>query len=90
MTIEDIYPEIVGLGYIPDKEKVFWLYTVNVCDIDKVHLENSDSEEFAVNVINDDYYHFDDFYKCMKFLREKFGVEEKNFRKDWETHYPQY
>lgn len=89
MTIEDIYPEIVGLGYIPDKEKVFWLYTVNVCDIDKVHLENSDSEEFAVNVINDDYYHFDDFYKCMKFLREKFGVE-KNFRKDWETHYPQY
>ncbi|MBA0211412.1 hypothetical protein ACLEE6_16695 [Lonsdalea quercina] len=90
MSIEEMYPEINKLGYIPDRLKAFWLYNLNVCDIDKIYLEDSDSEVFAANVKYDEYYTFDDFYKCMDFIKKEFGVSEKDFKKDWETSYPQY
>ncbi|UVO07435.1 hypothetical protein LW347_16365 [Pectobacterium polonicum] len=90
LTLEEVYPDVIRLGYVPDRLKVFWLYNVNVCDIDKVYLEDSDSEVFAANVKYDEYYTFDDFYKCMDFVKKEFGVSEKDFKKDWETSYPQY
>ncbi|ATY91956.1 hypothetical protein PEC301296_40960 [Pectobacterium carotovorum subsp. carotovorum] len=89
-TLEDLYPDVIRLGYIPDRLETFWLYNLNVCDIDKVYLEDSDSEVFAANVKYDEYYTFDDFYKCMDFVKKEFGVNEKDFKKDWETSYPQY
>lgn len=32
---------------------------------------------------------FDDFYKYMAFLKEKYNIEEKDFKKLWESNYPQ-
>ncbi|GKW14963.1 hypothetical protein PEC301937_09130 [Pectobacterium carotovorum subsp. carotovorum] len=90
MTLEDIYPEVKALGYTPDRKDVFWLYNLNVCDIEKQYLEDSDSEVFAAQVKYDEYYTFDDFYKCMDFIKQTFGVNESHFKKSWETSYPQY
>ena len=84
------YPEIARLGYIPDRERVFWLYNVNVCDIEKQFLQDSDSEIFAAQARNDQNYTFDNFGHCMAFLTERFGVSESDFKKDWQTNYPQY
>ncbi|MCY9847291.1 hypothetical protein [Pectobacterium jejuense] len=90
LTLEDMYPEVKVLGYVPDRKNVFWLYNLNVCDIEKQYLEDSDSEIFAAHVKYDEYYTFDDFYKCMAFIEQTFGVHESHFKKNWETRYPQY
>jgi len=90
LTLEDIYPDIARLGYVPERKDTFWLYNVNVCEIDKVYLDESDSEVFAANLKRDEYYTFDDFYKCIDFVEKNFGVGERDFKKDWETNYPQY
>ena len=89
-TWEGMYPEIEKLGYMPDRNKVFWLYNVYVDDIEKEFLVDSDSEVFAMNAKNCKLFAFDDFYKCMAFLKEKYHVAEKDFKKEWETNYPKY
>ncbi|GKX53836.1 hypothetical protein [Budvicia aquatica] len=85
-----IYPEIEQLGYIPDENTTFWLYHLDICDIDKKYLEDSDSEIFAKNAINCKSHYFDDFYKIMDYVKEQYGVGFSDFHKDWETNYPQY
>lgn len=90
IALEACYPEIACLGYIPDRERVFWLYNVNVCDIEKQFLQDSDSEVFAAQARNDQNYTFDNFGNCMAFLTERFGVSESDFKQDWQTNYPQY
>lgn len=90
VTLEEVYPDVIRLGYVPDRMKTFWLYNLNVCDVDRKYLEDSDSEIFAANVKRDEYYAFDDFYECMDFIKKEFGVNERDFKKDWETNYPQY
>ncbi|OCG44719.1 hypothetical protein A9G35_07770 [Gilliamella sp. Choc5-1] len=90
MTWDDIYPETEKLGYMPDRDKVFWLYKVYVDDIENEFLVDSDTEVFAMNAKNCKEFVFDDFYKCMFFLKEHYHVEEKDFKKSWETNYPQY
>lgn len=81
-------------AYFPEdtreRERVFWLYNVNVCDIDKQFLDDSDSEIFAAQARNDQNYTFDNFWHCMAFLTERFGITESDFKKDWQTNYPQY
>lgn len=90
LTLEEMYPEVKALGYVPDRNNVFWFYNLNICDIEKQYLEDSDSEVFAAHVKDDEYYTFDDFYKCMAFIKQRFGVNESHFKKNWETRYPQY
>lgn len=90
VTWAQIYPELEMLGYMPKKDEAFWLYSVDICYIDKEFLLESDSETFAHNAKNCEEYVFDDFYKCMEFLKEKHAVEASDFHKSWETNYPQY
>lgn len=90
MSWEDIYPEIIHLGYFPDSNYVFWLYRVYVCDIDKNLLKESDSEIFAMNAVNCEEFVFDDFEKCISFLMKKYEVCYESFVKKWQTNYPRY
>lgn len=90
MTWGDIYPHLEALGYTPSKEDTYWLYAVDVCDIDKEFLEESDSEIFALNAKNCELYYFDNFNKCMIFVKDKYNADTNNFKKLWETNYPQY
>lgn len=90
MSWNDIYPELKHLGYIPSGDDTFWLYTVDVCVIEKKYLSESDSEVFAKNAKDCEVYYFDDFNKCMTFLNEKFHVSETDFYKSWETNYPRF
>ncbi|HED5893949.1 TPA: hypothetical protein R5R88_004580 [Salmonella enterica] len=90
MTWDDIYPELKKLGYTPDECITFWLYDVDIDDIEKIYLEDSDSEIYAEHAINCKSYCFDDFYKCMDFLKEQYSVKPEDFRQKWETNYPRY
>ncbi|EAO2688157.1 hypothetical protein E2X65_24165 [Salmonella enterica] len=89
-TLESFYPEIEKLGYTPDESVTFWPYRVFVDDIENIYLEDSDSEMYAEHAVNYKLYFFDDFYKCMDFLKEIYSVELEDFRQKWETNYPRY
>ncbi|WP_347253137.1 hypothetical protein [Leminorella grimontii] len=89
-TMESFYPEIERLGYTPDENIIFWLYNVFVDDIETIYLEDSDSEVYAEHAINCKLFCFDDFYKCMDFLKEEYSVEPEDFRPQWDTNYPRY
>jgi predicted ATPase len=88
-TWSNLYPETKKLGYMPDRDKVFWLYKVYVDDIENEFLVD-DVELFATKAKNCKSFVFDDFYKCMAFLKEHYHVEEKDFKKLGENNYPRH
>jgi hypothetical protein len=75
------------LGYTPGEE-IHWLYLVQSFNVATEF--HTDQTVFIEN--QEDYmeYVFDDIDKVMAFCKEQFGIEMKDFKKDWETNYPQW
>jgi len=90
MTWNDLYPELDSIGYMPSHKDTYWLYRVDVCDIDKEYLKDSDTEVFATKAKNCAQYHFDRFSKAISLIKEKYNITPDSFKKSWETNYPQY
>lgn len=75
------------MDYVPE-EGVNWIYEVMTFVVDKVFHETQ--SVFFENRQDFSRYAFDDINKVLDFCKERFGVEMSDFKKDWETNYPQW
>lgn len=84
---ERINPNVAALGYIPSKDTL-WLYKVMIFNVERIHHENqtifSDNRKQYKEII------FDDIEKVLEFCKDEYNVMIGDFKKNWETNYPQW
>lgn len=83
----DARPLLTLLGYSPSEE-VFWLYHLMIFEVDKQYL--SSQSLFFENRKNFQEYAFEDINEVLDFCKVNYNVSVADFKKDWETNYPQY
>ncbi|WP_156432383.1 hypothetical protein [Burkholderia sp. MSMB1498] len=87
VSVEDLYPEIEVFGRMPRRDAL-WLYKVESFTVERQYHE--DQEVFSDHSENYAYHVFDDYYDAMDFCREWHGISQGDFRKKWETNYPDF
>ena len=85
-TVEELHPEVVRLGRQP-QPGTLWIYEVESFEVDREHHGNPES--FNDHANNYDLQVFDDFEDLMAYCKGRFQVSEGDFKKSWETNYPQ-
>jgi hypothetical protein len=84
-SFEEMYPELKDLGYRPPDEN-FWIYRVESFDVAKEH--HVDQEVFADYSQNYKQVVFVTFDTSLAYCQREFGISLENFKKRWETNYP--
>ncbi|WP_156440857.1 hypothetical protein [Burkholderia sp. ABCPW 14] len=87
ISLDDLYPEVAVLGREP-RENALWLYKVESFTVDRQYHE--DQEVFSDHAENYVYNVFDDYHEMMDFCLKNHGIDQGNFKKKWETNYPEF
>lgn len=86
ISLEEIYPEI-ALLHREVNENSHWLYTLDTFLVKREFHQNQTM--FSDKRTNFHRWVFDDFNELMNFCSKEFGIGVQDFRKSWETNYPQ-
>ena len=86
LTLNEAHPEIELMSN-PPKEGVNWLYYLEAFKVARDF--HSDQDTFAENSTEFKQWCFDDFNEMMEFCGKYFQITVNDFKKDWETNYPQ-
>ena len=78
-SVEEIYPEVVTLGYIPLREKTFWLHHLQTYIVDDILYETFDDLFHAENVSHYESVVFDDIDAVLQYCVKRFGIEPDGF-----------
>jgi hypothetical protein len=85
-TMEELHPEVTRLGRRP-QPGTLWTYELESFEVDREHHENSES--FNDHARDYESQVFDDFESLMKYCEDRFQISERDFKKSWQTNYPQ-
>jgi hypothetical protein len=85
-SIEELHPQVRRLGREP-RPDTLWIYEVEAFEVDRAHHQNQ--ETFADNARTYTSTVFDDFDDLMDYCGQTFGISPRDFKKSWETRYPQ-
>ncbi|MCL2871786.1 MAG: hypothetical protein FWF41_02210 [Betaproteobacteria bacterium] len=85
-TIDKLYPEIYDLGRMP-REDCLWFYKLESFTVARIYHE--DQEMFVEHAENYSQQVFDDYCELMDFCLKVHQIRPEDFKKDWETNYPQ-
>lgn len=87
VNINLLHPSIPKLGYIP-RENTYWLYRLMSFRVEDTYMDNQTS--FSDHRENYTEFVFDDINEVLKFCQEQYAIGPAEFKKSWETNYPQW